>query len=57
MKKKIITFKQALAKDAADLAAFEKRSREKQLVFEDVVRAIRRGRKNMKIGHRRDVYN
>jgi len=57
MKKKIITFKQALAEDAADLEAFEKRSREKQLVFEDVVRAVRRERKNMKIGHRRDVYN
>ena len=57
MKKKIITFKQALAEDAADLEAFEKRSREKQRVFEDVVRAVRRERKNMKIGHRRDVYN
>ncbi len=42
MKKKIITFKQALAEDAEDLEAFEKRSREKQLAFEDVVRTLKR---------------
>lgn len=34
--------KLALAEDAADLEAFEKRSGEKRLAFEDVVKALRR---------------
>ena len=32
----------SLAEDAEDLAAFEKRSRERSLKFEDVVKALRR---------------
>jgi hypothetical protein len=32
----------SLAEDAEDLAAFEKRSRERSLKFENVVRALRR---------------
>jgi hypothetical protein len=32
----------ALAEDAEDLEAFEKRSRERSLRFEDVVKALRR---------------
>jgi hypothetical protein len=34
--------KQALAEDAEDLEAFEKRSSERQLAFEDVVRTLKR---------------
>ena len=34
--------KQSLAEDAADLEAFEKRSGEKRLAFEDVVKALKR---------------
>lgn len=34
--------KLSLAEDAEDLAAFEKRARERSLDFEDVVRALRR---------------
>lgn len=34
--------KQALAEDAEDLAAFERRAREPNLDFEDVVKALRR---------------
>jgi len=34
--------KQALAEDAVDLEAFEKRSGEKRLAFEDVVKALKR---------------
>jgi hypothetical protein len=34
--------KQALLEDAADLEAFEERSGEKRLAFEDVVKALKR---------------
>jgi hypothetical protein len=34
--------KHALLEDAADLEAFEKRSGEKRLAFEDVVKALKR---------------
>lgn len=34
--------RQALLEDAADLEAFEKRSGEKRLAFEDVVKALNR---------------
>jgi hypothetical protein len=34
--------KRALLEDAADLEAFEKRSGEKRLAFEDVVKALKR---------------
>lgn len=34
--------KQGLAEDAEDLAAFEERARERNLDFEDVVKALRR---------------
>jgi hypothetical protein len=34
--------KQALLEDAVDLEAFDKRAREPRLVFEDVVKALKR---------------
>ena len=37
--------KQTLSEDASDLEAFEKRRREPELDFEDVVRAMRRSGK------------
>ena len=36
--------KQSLAEDAEDLAAFEERAREPDLVFEDVLKELKRNR-------------